>query len=84
MQLGDFHFCFIYDSAVLDESEFLSSGKSIWLELKTDNTEKMRHKILAFGVKKLDVDDPHLYFQAPGGQVFRLMGIDEDLSRYEG
>jgi hypothetical protein len=26
---------------------------------------------------------PHLYFQAPGGQVFRLVGINEDLSRYE-
>jgi len=30
------------------------------------------------------VPDPHLYFQAPGGQVLRLVGIDEDLSGYEG
>jgi hypothetical protein len=28
--------------------------------------------------------DPHLYFQAPGGQCLRLVGIDEDLSFYEG
>lgn len=41
-------------------------------------------KIVAFGVRVLDVPDPHLYFQAPGGQVLRLVGIDEDLSRYEG
>jgi hypothetical protein len=51
---------------------------------KTDNTEEMKQKILAFGVKKLDVPDAHLYFQAPGGQVFRLVGINEDLSMYEG
>ena len=28
--------------------------------------------------------DPHLYFQTPGGQCLRLVGIDEDLSFYEG
>jgi len=28
------------------------------------------------------VPDPHLYFQAPGGQVFRLVGTNEDLSKY--
>ncbi len=78
-QLDDVHFCFIWQNA-LDESHFL---KAIYLELKTDNTEEMKHKILAFGVKKLDAPDPHLYFQAPGGQVFRLVGINEDLSRYE-
>jgi hypothetical protein len=43
----------------------------------------MRKKIIEFGVKVLDVPDPHLYFQAPGGQVFRLVGINEDLSKYE-
>jgi len=35
-------------------------------------------------VRKLDVPDPHLYFQAPGGQCLRLVGVDEDLSFYEG
>lgn len=79
-QLDDLHFCFIYQSTALDESDFL---KAIYLELKTDNTEEMKQKILAFGVKKLDVPDAHLYFQAPGGQVFRLVGINEDLSLYE-
>ena len=79
-QLNDFHFCFVYQSTALDESYFL---KAIYLELHTDNIEEMKQKILAFGVKKVDVPDPHLYFQAPGGQVFKLVGIDEDLSRYE-
>jgi hypothetical protein len=58
--------------------------KAIYLELKAEKTEEMKQKILAFGVKKLDAPDPHLYFQAPGGQVFRLVGINEDLSLYEG
>lgn len=79
-ELDDFHFVFVWQNAALDANDFL---KAIWLELKTDNTEEMQQKILAFGVKKLDVPDPHLYFQAPGGQVFRLVGIDEDLSVYE-
>ena len=80
-QLDDVHFCFVYQSTALAESDFL---KAVYLELKTDNTEEMKQKILAFGVKKLDVPDPHLYFQAPGGQVFKLVGINEDLSLYEG
>jgi len=80
-QLDDVHFCFVYQDTALDESDFL---KAIYLELKTDNIEEMKQKILAFGVNTLDVTDPHLYFQAPGGQVFKLVGINEDLSVYEG
>jgi catechol 2,3-dioxygenase-like lactoylglutathione lyase family enzyme len=98
MRLGDdFHIAFLYargregqtvDAGVvyaaedaLSDDDFL---KSIFLELKTDDVPAMRRKIIAFGVKVLDVPDAHLYFQAPGGQVFRLVGMDEDLSRYEG
>ena len=66
-------------------TEFLSSGRSVWLELKSDDVDGMTKKILASGlVRKLDLPDPHLYFQAPGGQCLRLVGIDEDLSAYEG
>jgi hypothetical protein len=79
-QLGDTHFCYLYQDTAADEGGFL---KSTYLELKSDNVEHMREKIVAFGVNKLDVPDPHLYFQAPGGQVFRLVGIGEDLSMYE-
>jgi catechol 2,3-dioxygenase-like lactoylglutathione lyase family enzyme len=79
----DFYIAFLYEDegVPLDESDLL---KAIYLELKADDVEEMRQKIVAFGVKVLDVPDPHLYFQAPGGQVLRLVGIDEDLSRYEG
>ena len=70
---------------VPDESEFLRTARSVWLEIKSDNVEEMKRKILESGlVRKLEVPDPHLYFQAPGGQCLRLVGIDEDLSIYEG
>ena len=69
------------EDVALDENGF---SKAIYLELQADNVEEMRQKIVAFGVRVLDMQDPHLYFQAPGGQVFRLVGRNEDLSKYEG
>ena len=96
-RIGDgFHIAFLYQSGdgrevdkgvtyaaeeALSDEDFL---KAIFLELKVDDVEKMRKNIVAFGVKVLEVPDPHLYFQAPGGQVFRLVGVNEDLSKYEG
>jgi len=74
---------FLYGD-VPDESEFLRTARAMWLEIKSDNVEEMKKKIIDFGVRKLDVPDPHLYFQAPGGQCWRLVGINEDLSFYEG
>ena len=65
----------------LSDDDFL---KAIFLELKADDVEEARRRIIAFGVRVLDFPDPHLYFQAPGGQVFRLVGSTEDLSKYEG
>jgi catechol 2,3-dioxygenase-like lactoylglutathione lyase family enzyme len=84
-QLGEddyFHLSVLYGDFA-DESEFLRSGKSIYLELKSDDVEATRQKILGAGVTAIEMPDPHLYFQAPGGQVFRLVGIGEDLSKYE-
>jgi catechol 2,3-dioxygenase-like lactoylglutathione lyase family enzyme len=80
---GSFYIGVLYEDegVALDESSF---SKAIYLELKADNVEEMRRKIVAFGVRVLEMQDPHLYFQAPGGQVFRLVGINEDLSKYEG
>ena len=85
LHLGEnFYIGFLYGD-VPDESEFLRTARSVWLEIKSDHVEQMRRKILESGlVRKLDMPDPHLYFQAPGGQVLRLVGIDEDLSFYEG
>ena len=85
IRLGeDFYIGFLYGD-VADGSEFLRSARAVWLELKSDNVEEMKRRILESGlVRKLEVPDPHLYFQAPGGQCLRLVGIDEDLSSYEG
>jgi len=84
LRMGDnFYMAFLYGDHA-DESEFLRTGKSVFLEIKSDNVEELRRRILDFGVRKLEVPDPHLYFQAPGGQVLRLVGINEDLSHYEG
>ena len=80
----DFYVAFLYGD-VPDESEFLRSARSVWLEIKSDDVEEMRRRIVDSGlVRTLEVPDPHLYFQAPGGQCLRLVGIDEDLSFYEG
>ena len=84
IRMGDnFYIAFLYEDegVALDESGF---SKAIYLELKAGNVEEMRQKIVAFGVRVIEVPDPHLYFHAPGGQVFRLLGIGEDLSKYEG
>src|SRR5499427_739160 len=85
LRLGeDFYIAFLYGD-VPDASEFLRTARSVWLEIKSDAVEEMRRKILDSGlVRKLEVPDPHLYFQAPGGQCLRLVGINEDLSFYEG
>jgi hypothetical protein len=84
IRLGEkFYIVFLYGDAA-DASEFLRSARSIWLEIQSDNVEEMRQRILDSGVLKLDIPDPHLYFQAPGGQCWKLVGINEDLSKYEG
>lgn len=85
VRLGDdFYIAFLYGD-VTDESEFLRSARAIWLEIKSENVEETRLRILESGlVRKLEVPDRHLYFQAPGGQCLRLAGRDEDLSFYEG
>lgn len=84
VRLGDnFYIVFLYGD-VADESGFLRTARSVWLEIKSDSVEETTRKILDSGVRKIELPDPHLYFQAPGGQCLRLVGIDEDLSFYEG
>jgi catechol 2,3-dioxygenase-like lactoylglutathione lyase family enzyme len=81
-RMGDnFFVAFLYDDSALSEPEWL---KSIWLEIKADDVLAAKKKILSFGVQEVNSrDKAHLYFQAPGGQVFRLAGTDEDLSKFE-
>ena len=83
IRIGENFIVFLYGD-VPDAGEFTRTARTMWLEIKSDNVEEMKMKILDSGVMKLEVPDPHLYFQAPGGQCWRLVGIDEDLSFYEG
>jgi hypothetical protein len=62
----DFYIVFLHGD-VPDASELLRTARSVWLEIKSDNMEEMSRQILDSGlVRKLEVPDPHLYFQAPG------------------
>ncbi len=85
----NFYMLFRYDD-VRDESEFLRSPRSLWLQIKSDNVEEMTRKILDFGATKIDLPSglpetvPYLYFQAPGGQCFQLLPINEDQAYYKG
>jgi hypothetical protein len=58
--------------------------RSIWLELATADPVGMKASILAGGGKEIEYrDKKHFYFQAPGGQVFRLISDVEDMSAWE-
>jgi catechol 2,3-dioxygenase-like lactoylglutathione lyase family enzyme len=84
IRLGETFYVVLYGDAP-DTSEVQRTAHTVWLELKSDDVEGMRRRILESGlVKQLDIADPHLYFQAPGGQCWRLVGVNEDLSFYEG
>ncbi len=69
--------------AFLEESELLSEKeqlKGTWLELKTQHPEQLKKELMDFGVKEIAYEDKtHFYFQAPGGQVFRIASLDEGL-----
>ncbi len=60
----------IYDDAAPSAAEML---KALWLELDVSDVEALKQRILDFGAAEIDYSDKsHFYFQAPGGQVFRL------------
>lgn len=78
---ADFFVAVIYDNAVPSEDQ---QTKSIWLELKADDPIALTKRIRDFGVREIESwETGRLYFQAPGGQVFRVAGTTEDLSRFE-
>jgi hypothetical protein len=79
-QAGDTFFIFVWQDTALDDGSFL---KATWLQLDTDKPDKLKQEILAFGAQQVEIPDPHFYFQAPGGQVFKIVGFNEDLSLYE-
>jgi hypothetical protein len=61
----------------LSEADYL---KATWLELKVADPRAVKERLLDFGVKPVDFPDPaRFFFQAPGGQVFRLAPLDGGL-----
>jgi uncharacterized protein YndB with AHSA1/START domain len=77
----DFYLGVVYEDPAVSESQLL---KGIWLELRVERPEELKEKILSFGVTTIDYprDTDHFYFQAPGGQVFRLVSNTEDMNLY--
>ena len=77
----DFYLGFVYEDPPASESQLLMA---IWLELRVERPEEMKEKILRFGVTTIDYprDADHFYFQAPGGQVFRLVSTSEEMNLY--
>ena len=51
--------------------------KATWMELKVDDPVAWKARLIEFGVKEVKYPDAtRFFFQAPGGQVFRLAGLD--------
>ncbi len=68
---------------VVEETETLAAAdylKSTWLEIKVADPATWKTRLQDFGVQEVDFPDPtRFYFQAPGGQVFRLAPMDGGL-----
>lgn len=79
----DFYILFRYGD-VPDETEFLRSPRSLWLQIKSDSVAELAQRILEFGGRKIDLPLPDFYFQAPGGQCYQLLPIEEDQAYYKG
>jgi catechol 2,3-dioxygenase-like lactoylglutathione lyase family enzyme len=76
-----FFMAVLYQEGVSSAEELRNA---IWLELRADEPAALVKRILDFGVHRIELPGaPHLYFQAPGGQVFRVVENGEDLSRFE-
>jgi catechol 2,3-dioxygenase-like lactoylglutathione lyase family enzyme len=78
---GNFFLAVLYQDLALGAEDARSS---IWLELHSDDPAALGARIIEFGVHRIEMPGAeHLYFQAPGGQVFRVVERGEDLSRFE-
>ena len=67
----------VEDGEALGEGDYL---KAAWLELKVEDPAAWRERLERFGVRQVDYPDAsRFYFQAPGGQVFRLAPMDGGL-----
>ena len=77
---SDFYLGIVYEDSALSKDDML---KSVWLELRTDEPDRLKDAVLEFGLTELEHEDnDHFYFQAPGGQVFRIVGTFENMELY--
>jgi hypothetical protein len=54
------------------------AARGAWLELKAEDAEGVKRKVLDYGLKRLAHPfTPFFYVQAPGGQVFRISATAE-------
>ena len=62
------------DDALTDQA----AERGAWLELTVTDRDAVDAKARAFGAKRIvHPATPFAYLQAPGGQVFRIVGHDE-------
>ena len=54
----------------LDEQQ---ARRGAWLEVKTEDPDALKNKVLEAGLARVDYITGRFYFQAPGGQVWGIL-----------
>ena len=76
LDLYEFQGGFVLGLFFHDEVDTLSEEeqvKATWMEIKTDEPDALKQRLIDFGVREVEFEDKsRFYFQAPGGQVFRV------------
>ena len=83
LDLFEFDDGFVLGVFYVEEKDALTEenyAKATWLEIKSKNPEGLKKRLQEFGVREVDYPDKtRFFFQAPGGQVFRLAPLDGGL-----
>jgi catechol 2,3-dioxygenase-like lactoylglutathione lyase family enzyme len=83
VDLYEFQGGFILGLFFYEEVDTLSEREQLeatWMEIKTDNPEVLKQRLIDFGVHEVEFEDKsRFYFQAPGGQVFRVAPMEGGL-----
>jgi hypothetical protein len=53
-------------------------SRGAWLELVVDDVERMKKRVLEAGLPRIEFSgNDHFYFEAPGGQVLRIIARNQ-------